>query len=591
MKTVKQQQEQPRSSEFLSLCTIDMTAKSYDPVIGRDKEVDNLIEVICRKKKANPLLVGESGVGKTAVVQELARRIQQGNVPAKIGNKRIRSLDLSALSKEAGAIKYTLDEIALAGDILFIDEIHNIVGAGRQSGSLDVANIMKPLLTDGDLICIGATTLEEYKLYFEKDSALERRFNKVLIEEPSESDTLSILEVLKHKYEEHHEVTIDRTALEASVTYSVKYLTERQLPDKAFDVLDEACSKKSFASSKYKNTVDQIALFVERGELEKASELKYSVLPKLKEQTDTVTGSDILEVISGKTGIPVAKMNQSDREKLLNLEKHLQERVIGQDDALKVLADSIRTTRVGLNSDTTSILFLGTTGVGKTEAAKSLAELLFDSEDALVRLDMSEYKEAHSVSKLIGPPAGYVGYEEGGQLTEAVKRKPYSVILLDEVEKAHPEVWDIFLQVFDDGRLTDNKGKTVNFKNTLVILTSNKSKENLEDYFKKEFLNRLSSIVTFNSLSKDSLREITVKQLDELSDKLRSTHGINLAIKEDLFNFLVESAYENRELGARPIKRFIRDNLENLISKKILEDESLKDSGLILGLTEIERAA
>jgi len=383
---------------------------------------------------------------------------------------------------------------------------------------------------------------------------------------------------------------IDRSAIEASVTFTMKYLTDRQLPDKAFDVLDEACSKKSFANSKLKLVLCEIEKNTMESNWEKVSELKYSVLPNIKEQSDTVTSNDILDVVSNKTGIPVAKMNQSDKEKLLSLEKHLQGRVMGQDPALKVLADSIRTTRVGLNSDTTSILFLGTTGVGKTEAAKALAELLFDREDALVRLDMSEYKEAHSVSKLIGPPAGYVGYEEGGQLTEAVKRKPYSVILLDEVEKAHPDVWDTFLQVFDDGRLTDNKGRTVNFKNTIFILTSNKSEDELGDYFKKEFLNRLSSIVTFNSLSRDTLRMIAIKQLDELSDKLKTANGIELAIKEDLFNFLVDKAYESREMGARPIKRFIKDNLENLISRRILEDD-LNGSALIIGLTEIERAA
>ena len=590
MKTVKQQ-EPSISGEFLSLCTIDMTAKSYDPVIGRDKEVDELIEILCRKNKANPILVGEPGVGKTAVVQALVNRIQEGNVPLKIGNRKIRSLDLSVLSKEIGAIKYTLDDIAQAGDILFIDEIHNIVGAGKQNGSLDVANIMKPLLTDGNLICIGATTLEEYKLYFEKDSALERRFNKVLIEEPTESDALTILEGLKNKYEMHHDVLIDRSAIEASVTYSVKYITDRQLPDKAFDVLDQACSKKSLANGKLNLVLSEIERNTTEANWEKVSELKYSILPQIKEESKIVTKEDILEVVSNKTGIPVTRMNRSEREKLLNLEKHLQDRVIGQEKALQVLADSIRTTRVGLNSDTTSILFLGTTGVGKTEAAKALADLLFDSEDALVRLDMSEYKEAHSVSKLIGPPAGYVGYEEGGQLTEAVKRKPYSVILLDEVEKAHPEVWDMFLQVFDDGRLTDNKGRTINFKNTIIIMTSNLKENNLKEFFRSEFLNRLSSIVTFNSLSRDTLELIATKQLDDLSDKLKEVNDIELCIKDDLFNFLVDKAYESREFGARPIKRFIKDNLENLISKKILENDSLKGSAIILGLTEIERAA
>ena len=590
MKASRQQIATPSEDSYLSLCTIDMTARKYEPVIGRGKEVENIIEILSRKNKANPILIGEPGVGKTAVIQELVSYIQQGNVPLRLRNKKVRSLDLSVLSKHLGAIKHTLNEIAKAGDILFIDEIHNIVGAGKTNGSLDVANIMKPLLTDGSLMCIGATTLEEYKLYFEKDSALERRFSKVLIEEPSELDALAILEGLCGKYEEHHGVLIEKKALEEAVKLSARYITDRRLPDKAFDIIDEACSKKSLAKNKKQDTLTQIERYESECNWEKASQLKYGVLPSLGDQSNLVQVSDILEVISSKTGIPVNSLTQSEKEKLLSLEKHLQERVMGQDQALKVLADSIRNTRVGLNSDTTSILFLGTTGVGKTEAAKALAELLFNNENALIRLDMSEYKEAHSVAKLIGCPAGYVGYEEGGQLTEAVKRKPYSVILLDEVEKAHPEVWDMFLQVFDDGRLTDNKGRTIDFKNTIIIMTSNLKESELENFFRKEFLNRLSSIVTFNSLSKDTLRQITTKQLGELSDKLSKANGIELAIKEDLFNFLVDKADESKEFGARPIKRFIKDNLETFISKKILENDSLVGSALIIGLTDIEKA-
>jgi len=589
MKTVRQPQP-VESGEFLSLATIDMTAKSYDPVVGRDQEVDNIIEILCRKNKANPLLVGEAGVGKTAVIQELASRIKKGNVPNLIGNKKIRSLDLSVLSKNIGAVKFTLNDIAEAGDILFIDEIHTIVGAGKTAGSLDVANMMKPLLTDGTLMCIGATTLEEYKLHIEKDSALERRFSKVLIEEPSELDTVSILEGLKSKYEEHHSVTIDNTAIETAVTLATRYLTDRCHPDKSFDVLDEACSKKGLRNSKVREVKEDIQKYQEEGNLEEASKLKYGVLPNLVKESSVVNQQDILEVISNKTGIPVDKMNSSEREKLLNIEDYLRDRVVGQDKVLEVVADSIRTTRVGLNKDTSSLLFLGTTGVGKTEVAKALAEFLFDSEKALTRLDMSEYKEAHSVSKLIGPPAGYVGYEEGGQLTEAVKRKPYSVILLDEVEKAHPEVWDIFLQVLDEGRLTDNKGKTVDFKNTIIIMSSNLKEKELKDFFRIEFINRISSIITFNSLDKDTLEMIVEKQLGELSDRLKETSNIELAIKDDLYNFIVEKAYESRELGARPIKRFIRNSLETFISKRILK-EDLRGSALVLGLNDIERAA
>jgi len=588
MQTARQQVHEEDS--FISLCTVDMTAKTFDEVIGRTEEVDNIIEILCRKKKGNPILVGEPGVGKTAVVQELVNRIQAGNVPAKIANKRIRSLDLSVLSKQIGAIKFTLEEIAKAGDILFIDEIHNIVGAGRNQGSLDVANIMKPLLTDGDLICIGATTLEEYKLYIEKDSALERRFSKVLIKEPSEIDTIAILETLKKKYEEHHDVLIDEMALRTLVTATIRYLPDRCLPDKAFDVLDEACSKKSLAVNKKREAFQQLEEAEASSDWAKVSEIKYGVLPELEELSVYVLSQDIMEVISKKTGIPVSKLNQSEREKLLQIENHLGKRVKGQDEVLKVLADSIRTTRVGLNKDTTSMLFLGTTGVGKTETAKALAELLFDSEDALVRLDMSEFKEKEAVSKLIGPPPGYVGYEEGGQLTEAVRRRPYSVILLDEVEKANPEIWDTFLQVFDDGRLTDNKGRTIDFKNTIIIMTSNLEEDKLRDFFKVEFLNRISATVKFNPLTEDILYMITVKYLDELSDTLRFGHNIELALSQDIVDKIMEFACESKELGARPIKRFVKKNLMNIISKKMLE-ENLEGRAIILKLSDIGEVA
>lgn len=585
MKTARQTQNSEES--FLSLCTVDMTAKTYDPVIGRDKEIDNLIEILCRKNKSNPIIVGEAGVGKTALIKGLVNRIHQGNIPQRLLNKRIRSLDLSLLSKNLGAIKFTLDELTKSGDILFIDEIHNIVGAGRNSGSLDVANIMKPLLTEGDFSCIGATTLNEYQLYFEKDSALERRFSKVLVEEPSTYDAIKILEGLKKTYEDHHGVLIDSLAIQTAVNLSSRYITDRQLPDKAFDVLDEACSRKSLEVNKYQEVYSQLVDAEKRCDWEKVSEIKYGILPQFENQSCYVFSQDVLDVISDKTGIPVNEMTKTEREKLLNLENKLKERVIGQDNALKVLADSIRNTRVGLNKDTTSILFLGTTGVGKTESAKALAEVLFGSDKALIRLDMSEFKEAHSVSKLIGSPAGYVGYDEGGQLTEAVKRKPYSVILLDEVEKAHADIWDIFLQVFDDGRLTDNKGRTVDFKNTIIIMTSNLKEEHLKDFFKVEFLNRISSVVTFNPLDRESLREIVAKQICELSDKLKNGNDIELCIKSDLIEFLVDKACASKELGARPIRRFFKDKLETVISKKILED-NIKNTSLILGLQDVE---
>ncbi len=587
MITDKQSKPLSSKNDFLNLCTLDMTAKTYDPVIGRDKEVDRIIEILCRKNKANPILVGEPGVGKTAVIQELVRRIKSGNIPQKINNKKIRSLDLSVLSKQLGAIKHTLDDIAQAGDILFIDEIHNIIGAGQTTGSLDVANIMKPLLTDGSITCIGATTLEEYKLYFEKDSALERRFSKVLIDEPSKLETLAILKGLKVKYEEHHQISIKQETLEAIVTYSTKYLTGKQHPDKDLDILDEACSKKCLINNKIKRIYSQIEKYQSESNWEKVSQLKYGILPKMAEPSSILLKDDILEIISDKTGIPVTNLNQSEKEKLLHIEDYLRKRVMGQDQVLKVIANSIRTARVGLDPDTTSFLFLGSTGVGKTEVAKTLAEFLFNHEDKMIRLDMSEYQEKHAVSKLIGSPAGYVGYDDGGQLTEAVKRKPYSIILLDEVEKAHPDVWDIFLQVLDDGRLTDNKGRTIDFKNTIIIMTSNLRKDDLKDFFKTEFLNRLSSIVTFNSLDKETFRKIVVKQLSALSDTLKESNNIALAVKDDLFNFLIDEAYKNKEEGARPIKRFIKNNLKAFISKRILEDDSLDGSALILSLTDV----
>lgn len=657
-----------------------------DPVIGREDEIRRIIKILSRKTKNNPVLIGEPGVGKTAIIEGLARRIVEKDVPITLQNKIIYELDLASLV--AGAkfrgefeerLKAVLNKIRQSDGeiILFIDEIHNIVGAGRAEGSMDASNMLKPMLARGELHCVGATTLNEYRLYIEKDSALERRFQKVLILEPNVEDTISILRGLKSRFEAHHGVHISDPAIIAAATLSNRYISDRFLPDKAIDLIDEACASirleidsmpveldsiirrimqleiEKTALSKEKDLVSKERLEKikkeiselelsrkqltdqwqkekenlnqiknKKNRLEKlhldlqtalndsnyqtAAELQYSKIPELEKEiqtmteenkaeprllTEVVTAESIASIVSKWTHIPITKLMSGDKEKLLNLESTLKKRVIGQDHAIKLISDSIIRQRAGIkdeNKPIGSFFFLGPTGVGKTEVAKALAESLFDSESKIIRIDMSEYMEAHSVSRLIGSPPGYVGYDEGGQLTEAVRRSPYAIILFDEIEKAHPEVFNILLQVLDDGRLTDNQGRTVDFKNTIIILTSNigsqlllssnEEKENqvmdlVKKHFKPEFLNRLDEIIIFNSLSFKVQVLIAKKMLQDLSNRLIE-QDIHIKLDEDIQKYVIKYGYLE-EYGARPLKRFIQRNLETLIATKIIAGEIL----------------
>jgi len=653
-----------------------------DPVIGREEEIRRVIKILSRKTKNNPVLIGEPGVGKTAIVEGLARRIVDKDVPIGLQNKVIYELDLAALV--AGAkfrgefeerLKAVLNKIKESNGeiILFIDELHTIVGAGRADGAMDASNMLKPMLARGELHCVGATTLNEYRKYIEKDSALERRFQKVQIDEPTVADTISILRGLKSRFEAHHGVHISDPAIIAASTLSNRYISDRFLPDKAIDLIDEACAsirmeidsmpveldnvlrrlmqleiektaleKESDPISKErliklkdeitqlktteKNLKDQWEkekdhlnlIKKKKTELEKlrldlqtafndsnyqkAAELQYSKIPGLEKEivdltaqsqqegkllTEVVTEESIAEIVSKWTQIPVTKLMSGDKEKLLHLEETLRKRVIGQDHAIRLISDAIIRQRAGIKDENRpigSFLFLGPTGVGKTEVARSLAEALFDSEHQIVRIDMSEYMESHSVSRLIGSPPGYVGYDEGGQLTEAVRRKPYSIILFDEVEKAHPEVFNILLQILEDGRLTDNQGRTVDFKNTIIILTSNIGSEFLLSYdpnaqkevmnlvkskFKPEFINRIDEIVIFNALSLKIQVEIAKKMLQDLYERLLEKN-IHVEFSEEIQKFVIKHGF-NDEYGARPLKRFIQRQIETLIATKMIE--------------------
>ena len=652
-----------------------------DPVIGREDEIRRMIKILSRKTKNNPVLIGEPGVGKTAIVEGLARRIVDKDVPLGLQNKSLYELDLAALV--AGAkfrgefeerLKAVLNKIKESDGqiILFIDEIHTIVGAGRADGAMDASNMLKPMLARGELHCIGATTLNEYRKYIEKDSALERRFQKIQIEEPTVSDTVSILRGLKDRFEAHHGVHISDNAIVAAANLSNRYITDRFLPDKAIDLIDEACasirmeidsmpveldtilrkimqleieksalSKESDILSKerLKKIEDELKAFKdeektlktqwdkEKSELEHvktlknelealklklqnalndsnysvAAELQYSKIPKLEKEIETltlpnehrmlsevVTDENIAEIVSKWTHIPIEKLVQADRDKLIHLEDALKERVIGQDHALKLISDAIIRQRAGIkdmNRPIGSFMFLGPTGVGKTEVARALAENLFDDEHHIVRIDMSEYMERHSVSRLIGSPPGYVGYEEGGQLTEAVRRKPYSIVLFDEIEKANSEVFNILLQILDDGRLTDNQGKTIDFKNTIIIMTSNLGSEYLlEDQeqgkkqvmdlvkqtFKPEFLNRIDDIILFNPLGFNVQVKIVDKLLKELSKRL-TDKDINITFSDNLKKYVLNHGY-SIEYGARPIKRFIQKEIETFIAFSIINE-------------------
>lgn len=676
---------------------------NQDPIIGRDEEIRDVIRILSRKAKNNPVLIGEPGVGKTAIVEGLAQRIVRNDVPDNLKDKTIISLDMGSLiagAKYRGEfeerLKNVLKEVKKSEGkiLLFIDEIHNIVGAGKTEGSMDAGNLLKPMLARGELHLIGATTLDEYREYIEKDKALERRFQKVLVKEPTVEDTISILRGLKERYEIHHGVRIHDNALVAA-TLSNRYITDRFLPDKALDLIDEACAEIRVEMNSVPNELDQVTRELMREEveeaalkketdaaskkrleelqaelsnlrekanklrqrwedekldiqkvsdkkseldkarhqleeaennydLEKAAKLQHATIPQLEKELqqlenserpkewmveESVTDKEIAEVISRMTGIPISKLVEGEREKLLHLADNLHKRVIGQDEAVDAVSDAVLRSRAGLqnpNKPLGSFLFLGPTGVGKTELAKALAENLFDSESHMVRIDMSEYMEKYSVSRLVGAAPGYVGYEEGGQLTEAVRRNPYTIILLDEVEKAHPDVFNILLQVLDDGRLTDGQGRTVNFKNTILIMTSNLGSEFLlendstdgtispeikkkvmqltQAHFKPEFLNRIDDILMFTPLTMDSVQKIVEKFIHQLSDRLESQE-ITLGIDEDAQKWIAKEGY-NPAYGARPLQRFITNNVETPLAKEIIAGKILPHSKVTVTLVD-----
>ena len=625
----------PTLDQFSRDLTQMATEQRFDPIIGRDKEIERVIQILSRRTKNNPCLIGEPGVGKTAIAEGLAQKIISGNVPETIKDKRLVSLDLSSMvagSKYRGEfeerIKKTLEEIRMAGDVLlFIDELHTIIGAGAAEGAIDASNILKPMLARGEIQVIGATTLDEYRKYIEKDAALERRFQPVTVDEPNEEESIQILRGLKDKYEAHHKVQITDEAIKAAVALSVRYITDRFLPDKAIDLIDEAASKVRLqaytAPPKIKELEDQLEDLekekesaIKTEEYEKAGIIKKKqdeIQKNLKEakleweskntkKGQVVNEEEIADIVASWTGIPVRKLEEEEGERLKNMENILHQRVVGQDEAVSAVSRAIRRGRVGLknpNRPIGSFLFLGPTGVGKTELTKALAEALFGDEDAMIRVDMSEFMEKHSVSKLIGSPPGYVGYDEGGQFSEKVRRKPYSVILFDEIEKAHPDVFNILLQVLDDGHITDAQGRRVDFKNTVIIMTSNVGARTIvsptrlgfisiedeeKDYkdmknnvldevkrlFRPEFLNRVDEMIVFHSLNQSHIREIVSIMLQQLEKRVEKNLGMTMEFTDEVKDYLAKEGFDEA-YGARPLRRAIQTKLEDALAEKILE--------------------
>jgi ATP-dependent Clp protease ATP-binding subunit ClpB len=665
--------QQPSAKEVLEKYATNLVERAkngkLDPVIGRDEEIRRILQILSRRTKNNPILIGEPGTGKTAIVEGLARRIVRGDVPENLKDKQLYSLDMGALiagAKYQGEFEERLKAVVKAvvesqGQIiLFIDEIHTLVGAGQTSGAMDAANILKPALARGELRSIGATTLDEYQKYFEKDKALERRFQTVMVDEPDVQSSISILRGLKERYENHHKVRIKDEAIIAAVELSNRYITDRFLPDKAIDLMDEAAAKLRMERDSVPEEIDELSRRLKQMEIEReaikregdkeklaelnkiidtlradeqkqrdkwegekallnqiqsdkqqieqlkfeadkaeregnygrVAEIRYGKLQSLEEDIkavqsklaeaqggaalvkEEVDSDDIADVVSRWTGIPVSKMQTSERTKLIHLEEELHKRVIGQDEAIRAVSDAVRRSRAGLQDPKRpigSFIFLGTTGVGKTELAKALADYLFDDETMMTRIDMSEYQEKFSVTRLIGAPPGYIGYEEGGQLTEAVRRKPYSVVLFDEIEKAHPDVFNTLLQVLDDGRLTDNKGRVVNFKNTIIIMTSNAQREQLRSIFRPEFLNRIDDIITFSPLNEAEIRQIVRLQVDKVVGMV-AQNGITLHVTDEAISVIAKAGFDP-QFGARPVKRAIQDKLLNELSKRIISGE------------------